>query len=470
MATKVFEVDLRGARAASLRENVRTLDERQREAFGSDLSLSPQTPQAQWSGIVALGLTEIGEAGLRAALYGSSVEHAQGIHLDHHGSLLNIRRRRAAKSRVTATVYGVAGTALPAGSRARIPDGAVFRTDSQVSLTPQGAQAEMTAIEDGPTQVPAGSVTEIVSVVAGWERVTNANAGAVGRARQTDEEYRAELLARTAHVAVGPLAALESVLVETEAGRFTVKENTTNLDTLSQELSVFAHSILVIAEKGTDIEITRAIESHRGMGVGTSTAIKGGTPDDAALAAVSAGSVTWNGTAYPGLNLGSAATGAARAAALTALLAGDDVAPTIRFADGAYYAFYRWSPGAQPAFGAGSTESAFGLNPDAAIASPGPFLRPSVKRLSANLTISRRSGFPPDGLDLIRTALTATAQGYDLGETPYVNDFLAAAQRVEGTQVTAITLMRGSADASGAAVPLDALWSLPAANIAILTA
>ena len=43
-------------------------------SFGSDLVLSEQLPQSQWSGILALALTEILEGVVRTAIYGSSVD------------------------------------------------------------------------------------------------------------------------------------------------------------------------------------------------------------------------------------------------------------------------------------------------------------------------------------------------------------------------------------------------------------
>ena len=115
MPRKVLEITPEGARAASLEENRDTLNERQRGAFGEDLAMSPQTPQAQWSGIEATALAEVGEEGARAALFGSSVDHAQGVFLDSHGSLLDIPRPIATRSRVTATLTGVAGTGVPGG-------------------------------------------------------------------------------------------------------------------------------------------------------------------------------------------------------------------------------------------------------------------------------------------------------------------------------------------------------------------
>ena len=300
----VLVVDKSGARAGSLGDNKRDLDERQRGAFGADLALSPQTPQSMWSGIGAQRDTELGEAGVRAAIYGSSVDHAPGTFLDALGSNLGIERRIATSSRVTATLTGVAGTGVPTGSRARTdPAGDEFRTLADAVLSPSGVTVEMEAVESGPVAALAGTLTKIVTVIAGWETITNTGHAAQGVARESDDNYRRTLFARTARVSMGPLPALVSSLEEALAKKTRVAENSTSANVVVQEWTLLPHSILVVAESGSDGDARRAVENHRGMGVATNTAIVGGAPFDGALDTISAGVVEWNGSSYTGLDL-----------------------------------------------------------------------------------------------------------------------------------------------------------------------
>ena len=319
---RALEVDGAGIRAASLAEIREDLNARQLAAFGSDLVLSEQLPQSQWSGILALALTEILEGVVRTAIYGSSVDHAPSTWLDQLGSLAGIDRVQATRSRVTATLTGVAGTGVPSGSRARTPAGALFESLGAVALSPSGVDVEFLAILEGPIEAAAGTLTEIVSVIAGWETITNAEAAALGRARQTDAEYREAFLARTARVSVGSMSALEGALAEALAGKARVLENaTTTAARTVQEWPLPAHSILVVAETGIVSDLQRAIETHRGMGVATSVGIVSGIPDEGDLDAVTAGTVTWDGVDYTGLDLSGGLTRAEKAAALTTLLA-----------------------------------------------------------------------------------------------------------------------------------------------------
>ena len=86
------------------------------------------------------------------------------------------------------------------------------------------------------------------------------------------------------------MAGIEAAIDEALAGRQVVKENNTDAGITVQEMAVNAHSLLVIAESGSDGDIRRAIENHRGMGVGTMTAIRGGAHGNlAALQAITNG-------------------------------------------------------------------------------------------------------------------------------------------------------------------------------------
>ena len=462
---RALEVDGAGIRAASLAEIREDLNARQLAAFGSDLVLSEQLPQSQWSGILALALTEILEGVVRTAVYGSSVDDAPSTWLDQLGSLAGIARVQATRSRVTATLTGVAGTGVPFQSRARTPAGALFESLAAVALSPAGVDVEFAAITEGPIEAAAGTLTEIVTVIAGWETVTNAEAAALGRARQTDAEYREAFNARTARVAVGSMSALEGSLAEVLAGKARVIENATTAAVTVQDWPLPAHSILVVAEKGIVSDLQRAVETHRGMGVATTVGIVSGIPDEGDLDAVTAGTVTWDGVDYTGLDLSGGLTRAEKAAALTILLAAAGV--TVVAVDDRYVAIFEWVPTDMPNFEDGTTEVAFGFDPANSSYPPGPFIRTRARELAVGLDVTRQPGFPADGLTQIRTNVTAIVDAYGVGEQVWSNDILRVAEGVQGTRVTTITVEYAGVDASGVAVPLDVLWSLPTANLTI---
>ena len=461
---KIIEITNTGAQALSLADTLAEVQRRYKNKIGEDLARSPQTPQAQIAGVNAGLLSEITEAIVQVS-GNNSVDHAGGVPLTDLGSFLDLRKAPASYSRVTATLTGVAATGLPAGSRARTADGDIFETQAAVILAPAGVLVEMQAVEPGPVPAPTASLTQIVSVTPGWETVTNANEAALGADEESDVNFRMRYRARTGRLASGSTPALEAALEESLVTKRVVEENKTNATAVKQSWTIDGHSLLVVARGGTDGDIRRAIETHRGQGVGTMTAVLGGTPDETALALIADGTVTWNGTDYTGLDLTAATTPALKAAALTTLLDGTGV--TVSSIGNRYVAIFPWQPGQNPQFGQDTVEEAFGLDPEDATYPPGPFIRPQERALTISFTAARRAGFPADGLQLLRAAVNEVIEGYEIGEEIWSNDILRAVEGIPGTRITLLSVQYDSSDVSGLAVPLDVLWVLPAANLTI---
>ena len=461
-------VDEKGVRSSSLAENLAEQQRRFRSAFGDDLSMSPQTPQGQSAGINALTVTEIEEA-IVGIVNGVSIDHAGGALLTSLAGLLDIRKFVATKSRVTATLTGVAGVGVPAGSRAKTAAGDEFETLSAAVLSPSGVSVEMEAVESGPVAAAAGTLTQIITVIAGWETITNANAASIGINTQDDRTFRSDYMVRSAHSSIGPLPALKAALAEAQSKRTQSAENRTKIAEVFQGWTLDPNSIFVVAESGSDADVRRAVENHRGMGTGTMTGISGGTPDNTALDLISAGTISWNGTDYTGLDLTSSGTPALKAAALTTLLDMATPSVTISYLDGIYIAIFAWKPDSTPNFDDGTTSTAFGFESAGSIYPTGPYVRPRERVLTIVMTVMRRDGFPADGLDRIRAAVESVTSSYDIGQEVWLNDYLSAVESVGGTRVTALTVQSDGTDVSGVATSFDTVWTLPSANLTITT-
>ena len=470
---RIITINGDGVQAASLAEIVTEMQARYKEKIGEDLALSPQTPQAQVLGITASITSEILEA-LVEDVNANSVDHAGGVLLTQLGSLLDIKRVQSSHSRVTATLTGVSGIGVPAGSRARTNEGALFETLSDVVLSPSGVMVDMQAIESGPVVAQAGELTTIVSVIAGWESITNPNAAALGIEGQSDQDYRLTYQARTGRVSAGAEAAIRAAIDESEGKKQKIVENKSNTTMIVQDWPIFGHSIAVVAESGSDGDIRRSVETRRGQGVGTMAAIIGGEPNNNSLDAVNGGSISWNGVPFTGLDLRTATTPADKAEALTTLLA-EGTPPaeppvTIRAIDGLYLAFYSWAEGDAPTFAEvsnGTVAADFGLLAASATAAPGPFSRTRDRALVVSVDVARQPGFPADGLTRIRNAILDVANGYDIGQQAWLNDFLVAIESIPGTRASNLTATHEGEAVSGVAIPLDSIWRLAPAAITI---
>ena len=464
-----IEVTGSGVRASSLTEAQVETETQVRAIFGEDVALTPQTPQGQLASLLALVKAEVGEAVVSLAS-AVSIDHASASQLDDLASLLLIDRLPGARSQVVATVSGVGGVTLPAGSRAATAERVEFRSVAAVVLQPGGVPVVMESVEEGAFLAPAGTLTRIATPYVGWEGVDNAADAVPGRERQSDDAFRRGYVARTSVRSQGPLSALDGALANADAGRYRVVENALSTAAVVQFWPMAPHAILAVVEAGDAVDIERAIESHRGMGVAPLTALRGGAPDMAALTAITAGTVTWDGTAYTGLDLSAATTPDDIVTALNTLLATARV--TLFFLDGAYMAVHPHIPDWTPAFGTSTTTTALGLAPGVVESvSPGPFVRPRGRALTVAFTLVQLPDFPADGLEQVRDAVHAVVAGYALGGQVWANDILVAAESVPGSRVTGLTVQHAGSDVSGQPVPLDALWGLSSGelNITITT-
>ena len=463
MATE-FDIDGTGVLAPSLAEAIESTNAQMRDIAGANVALTVQTPQGQIARLTALTKAEFGEV-LVQALTAVDADHAEDAQLRVLGGLLQIMAVLATRSRVTATLTGVDGTNVPAMSRARTAERDQFRTLTDVTLSATGVTVEMESVDEGAIAAAAGALNRIVTAVPGWETITNAADAVLGMPAQLDEDFRQSMFTRTSRLTIGSIPALEAGLEEAGAERTQVEDNRESVTITVQDWLIHVGAVLVIAESGTDGDITRAVETYRAMGTPTMTAISGGTADESALDAINNGTVAWDGTDYTGLDLTGGLTPAQKAAALSTLLASTGV--TVSYVDGRYLAQFEWVPTNTPLFGAGTVETAFALSPATATYPAGPFARPRTRDLTVTMTVTRQPGFPADGLNQIRSAVTNVINAYGLGATVWANDILAAVEDVGGTRVAPLTVQYASTDISGVVPPLDVIWALPFANLSI---
>lgn len=261
-------VNENGVQVRSLAEYRTLLEERLRAALGSDLALDSETPLGQIIGVEALALAELDEqlASLANAL---SVNTATGTQLEDLANLFEITRRAATYSRVSATLTGTSGTNIPAGSRARTTNGDSFRLESAVFIPASGSVlGTFVAVDSGKIAVDANTLTQIETAVAGWETITNAAAGVVGQAAETNFELRDRYKASTTRKAISSVQAIEATVRDVEGVlQVRVVENATSAQVAMQGFNIPAHNIIVIVQGGLNADIADAIERSKPAGI-----------------------------------------------------------------------------------------------------------------------------------------------------------------------------------------------------------
>lgn len=196
---------------------------------------------------------------------------ADGIFQDALGSIYFLTRKTAEPTVVTCQLTGLQGTVVPAGSMIQNDDGYKLVSVGAVTINENStAEVEFRTVETGPIAIGAGTCNKIITVIAGWDTVANAAAGALGQdleTRQAFEKRRALSVAYNSH---GSRLALQSALSAVSGVLdCLVLENKTNSTVTQNGVSIAAHSVAICVYGGADADIAECIYNKLDAGCGT---------------------------------------------------------------------------------------------------------------------------------------------------------------------------------------------------------
>jgi len=160
-------------------------------AFGDNIDLEPQSGFGQFVGIMSERISNQWES--QENVYNSQYPStSEGNQLSNVVMYNGIERLEATHSTVTGTFTGTPGTPIPINSEASVFDtGDKFKTliDAEIGI---GGTVDipMQAVNTGPIEAVAGSLTVIETPIFGWTSVTNSSDALVGRSEETDAELR----------------------------------------------------------------------------------------------------------------------------------------------------------------------------------------------------------------------------------------------------------------------------------------
>lgn len=196
---------------------------------------------------------------IEAMLDSFSPFSARGNLLSRLAPLMAKRRRSAVLSSVTLTVTATAaGCTIPAGSIVgQVSGPAQFMTTSEVIVAPSGtATVPAEATTAGSVEAASGTLTRIVTPVAGWASVTNDDDAAVGRERESDTQLRFRMLS-TSSAPVGTPEGIATTISEVDGVTYqNVLENRTSA---VNGIGMPPHSVFPIVDGGADQAIGEAL-------------------------------------------------------------------------------------------------------------------------------------------------------------------------------------------------------------------
>lgn len=241
-------------------------------ANGDPVNVDSTSPLGQ---IVDLTAAEVeaknAEVGFLANQFNPDIAH--GIFLDALANLYGLQRKVSEPTVVVCTCTGLRGTVIPYGAIVEDENGHQLRhiAVSGAAIGDNGTvDTTFATVEHGPIEIGAETVTKIVTVIAGWDTVSNPAAGSTGRDLEPDGELRNRMKESYAMNAHGTVANIQANLAQLDGVLdCIVLENYTNLKQTQYELELEPHSIAVCIVGGEDADIARVIFERKSGGCGT---------------------------------------------------------------------------------------------------------------------------------------------------------------------------------------------------------
>jgi len=238
-------------------------------AFGGGLNPALETPQGQLASSQA---AIISDKNAEIAYYVNQVDpqYATGRFQDAIARIYFLTRKGATATVVTATLGGIPGTVVPAGTFAQDTSGNTYVLSGAATIgSSSTVDTQFQNLLTGPIPCPAGTLTSVYQAVAGWDTVTNATDGTPGSLTENrpDFEYRRKnSVALNGHGT--PQAIYAEVFAIAEVIDVYVLDNPSNVtvNTGVTNYPILPHSIYVSAVGGADADVAAAIWRKKDAG------------------------------------------------------------------------------------------------------------------------------------------------------------------------------------------------------------
>ena len=241
-------------------------------AFGGGLNPALETPQGQLASSQA---AIIGDKNNEIAYFVNQIDpqYAEGRFQDAIGRIYFLTRKPATPTSVQATLTGLPGTVVPAGTLAQDTSGNTYVCASNATIGATGTViAEFQNTRTGPIPCPAGTLTQVYQAVPGWDAITNAADGTMGSNVESRSDFEYRRKNSVAKNGAGtPQAIYAEVFALADVLDVYVKDNPTGstVNTGSTNYPIAAHSVYVAVVGGTDADIAAAIWRKKDLGCDT---------------------------------------------------------------------------------------------------------------------------------------------------------------------------------------------------------
>lgn len=229
-------------------------------AFGGNLNPALETPQGQ---LATTQAAIIGDEYAQFLQLTNNVDpaYSTGRMQDAIARIYFLERLPALPTSVIATCSGLVGVPIPVGALARAQSGVTYAC-TQAGVIGVDGTVDLTfaATVDGPIACPATTLDQVFQTIPGWEAITNATDGAIGRNTETRADFEARRAASVAKNSIATVSSiLGSVLEVPDVLDAFVTENFTGTPVVLDGVTLPAHSVYVCVAGGAAADVARAI-------------------------------------------------------------------------------------------------------------------------------------------------------------------------------------------------------------------
>lgn len=236
--------------------------------FGENIKTDPKSKFGGLSTIWSEAVADQNEL-IEAVVSAHAPSKATGVFLSELVAFNGITRNEAEFTKVNCNLTAnAAGATVPAGTQFSDPTtGGIVSLDSEQVIAPSATElASCTALEEGPVEFEANTITKIETPVYGLESVNNPAAAIPGRNEETDTELRARRWqAATVTASTNDGAIFKAIADLQDSTDVKVHSNKTPV---TDSLGVPPGQIWAIVEGASDADIAQAIYEHTSAGIG----------------------------------------------------------------------------------------------------------------------------------------------------------------------------------------------------------
>jgi len=245
------------------------------EAFKKDgqpnLDTDPETPAGQLIDSETQHIAEKDNEFLFLANQFNPLS-AEGVWQEALGKIYFLKRKHKQHSVALCTITGLKGTVVPVGAQIRSSaDNSLWINAHEVTIPAAGSiQTDFVSEEYGPITAGANTLTNIVTIVPGWDAVNNDTAATIGRYTETQMEFESRRYESVAANSHGSLASIYGALCNLDdVIDCVILENIENDPVVQYGVTIPPHSIFVSIVGGDETKISEIIYKKKDAGCGT---------------------------------------------------------------------------------------------------------------------------------------------------------------------------------------------------------